>query len=169
MDPSLAPLRWTPVASSELPALRAMYEHYVGELVSFGAAYTKDADGVWQPDYFPYWSAPEDFAETLLLRAGEGVAGFAFVGRRPFPYMSAEVDLRVVEFYVVPAYRGCGIAGRAALQLLTARPGSWELSVLIGNDRALKFWRRVVRMEGIHAPQEHVQGLEVLLRFTVAR
>lgn len=131
------------------PWLRAAYEDYLTELVSFGADMTREPGGFWQPDYFDYWLT-ESSCHPLVVPE----TGFAFVGNREFQYRSHETDFILCEFCIIPSARGRG-AGRALAQYVFGRwPGSWELSVLNGNAPALRFWRSVLPGAAEHPREE---------------
>jgi len=121
---------------------------------------------VWQPDYLPYWTEPHPSKQVWLFEVGEQVAGFAFVGKKPFPYMSEGADQRLVEFYVAPAFRRSGIGAAAATALFDRLPGRWELSELPDNAQAVAFWRAVLQRYSARDFQETVEGGEPTQRFS---
>jgi predicted acetyltransferase len=138
-------------ASSE-PRLRAWLERayplYLHELSEFSSEYHLNEHGLFEPDYLPYWLG-EAHAHPLVLLDAEAPFGFACVGTKPFPYMSADVDQRMAGFFVTREKRGTGAAEEAAREVLRAFPGRWEITELPRNQRAVRFWRRVVaRLSG---------------------
>jgi predicted acetyltransferase len=49
----------------------------------------------------------------------------------------------MAEFFVARPYRREGVGRAAALEVLGARPGLWEIAVARRNAPALTFWRAV--------------------------
>jgi predicted acetyltransferase len=133
-----------PVSPSEHSLLRRLYPLYVHDLSEFGAAYSLDAEGLWQPDYLPDWLSGKDDVHPLLFRLDGRPVGFAFVGQAPFPFMTPGRDFRLSEFFVLRAERRHGVGRRAAFALFDRFPGVWQLSQLPSNHGAISFWRRVI-------------------------
>ena len=100
-------------------------------------------DGRWRPDYLPFWLT-DTTAHPLAFLLDSQPVGFAFIGIKPFPYMSADEDLRISEFFVHPAYRRGGIGRRAACTLFGSYQGVWEVTQLIRNTAARAFWLTVI-------------------------
>lgn len=142
MNPSEVTVR--PPGPQDPEAISALYADYLAELVGFGASYRLDAEGVWQPNYLPYWLEPHGSKRIRMIEVGGQLAGLAFIGRKPFPYMTERADQRLVEFYVSPDFRQRGVGARAAMILFDELPGRWELSQLPGNAPAIRFWRAVL-------------------------
>jgi predicted acetyltransferase len=129
------------------PALRqwmgTAYADYLEELVVFGAAYERDAHGVWQPDHLSYWI--DNVACTALALVGEGQpVAFACIGLEAFPYRRQQTQFCLAEFWVAPEHRRGGTGAAFARSLFARFPGAWELTVLPANGRALAFWRAVL-------------------------
>ena len=58
--------------------------------------------------------------------------------------MTAGLDFRLCEFFVLRALRGRGIGRAAALALFRSFPGRWEVEEMRRNEPAVRFWRRVI-------------------------
>jgi predicted acetyltransferase len=163
-----APVRVGLLEASEHAILRRLYDAYLEELVGFGAAYRRRADGRWEYrppqgewdlDHLPYWLSDGPDRRTFLLRQARSVVGFAMVGLRPAFWMSPGIDASISEFYVVPRARGRGVGEAAARRLFRLRPGRWEIFELPANAPAIAFWRRVVgRYTGGELEELEVRG-----------
>ena len=91
----------------------------------------------------PSWlDEPEDHP-LILVDAGERV-GAALVNQAPSPHVSAGMDFRMAEFFVLRAYRRRGIGRRAVFALFDRFRGAWEISELPRNEPAIRFWRRAI-------------------------
>lgn len=137
-------LTLTPVSPAEHTLLRNLYPLYLHDLSEFGGGYTLDAEGLWQPDYLPHWLSGKEGFHPLLFRLEERPVGFAFVGRPPFPFMTAGRDFHLSEFFVLRGERRHGVGRQAAFALFDRFRGEWELSQLPSNQGAIAFWRRVI-------------------------
>lgn len=123
--------------------LRNVYPLYLHDLSEFHAGYKLDDRGHWSPDYLPYWLS-NSFCHPLVIRSGKESAGFALIGSSPFPYMAPGCDFRIAEFFVLRSFRRSGIARVAATAVLKKFSGTGEIAVLMGNQRAVHFWRQVL-------------------------
>lgn len=127
-----------------------VYPLYLHDLSEFDPGYYQlDERGVWQPDHLPWWLSPDGDLPLLLVDEGRR-SGFAFVNRKPSPHVAPGFDCRMAEFFVLRRERCQGLGTRAARAVFDRYPGRWEVSELVRNEAAIRFWRRVVR--------EHTNG-----------
>ena len=129
--------------------IESVYPLYLHDLSEFDdSLYHLSEDGVWEPNYLPVWfSLPG--ARPFVLRTETQRIGFAFVGQAPFPYRSADVDQQLSEFFILRACRRHGLGREAAVSVLQAFPGAWELFVLTANRPAQAFWRNVLESSSL--------------------
>jgi len=121
-----------------------VYPLYLHDLSEFDAGYYQlDDRGVWQPDHLPAWLAADRDLPLLIVVDGRRV-GFALVNRAPSPHVAPTRDCRMSEFFVLRRERRTGIGTRAAHAILERHPGRWEVSELVRNEAAIRFWRRVI-------------------------
>ena len=52
--------------------------------------------------------------------------------------------LDILEFYVVPAFRGKGIGEKMACAVFDIYPGKWQVRQIKGADEAREFWRKII-------------------------
>lgn len=119
------------------------------------------------PDLDLYWREPERSA--WLIRADGHLAGFALLNA--FSHSGLPSDHDVAEFFVVRKHRRSGVGRAAALALIGARPGQWELAVARANVQALRFWRGVAaalspQVDEMDVNDDRWNG--AILRFRVA-
>ncbi len=115
-----------------------------------------------------YWTEPD--RKALLIRAEGHVAGFALINT--FAHSGLATDFSIAEFFVVRKHRRSGVGRGAALAILGARPGQWDIAVSRRNVGAQHFWRRVA----VLAASSEVEALDrndslwdgLILRFWVA-
>lgn len=88
----------------------------------------------------PYWAG--EAVHPFLIRVGSELAGFAVVDDER---VHADSDHNLGYFFLARAYRGRGLAGAAARQLLQRFPGRWEVYHLLANTPAAHFWPGVIR------------------------
>jgi predicted acetyltransferase len=98
-------------------------------------------DGLFEPYSYldTYWSELD--REAMLIRADGRLAGFVLVNRHS--HSGLPVDFEVAEYFVARKYRRSGVGQAAALAVIRARPGVWQLAVARRNVGAQHFWRRV--------------------------
>ena len=92
-----------------------------------------------------YWVEGES-RRALLLLADERLAGCALI-RKGSPH-------QVAEFFVLRKYRRRGIGTLAAAKVLNVWPGEWETHEVVGNDRAVTFWRRAIPVAFVESTDE---------------
>jgi len=115
-----------------------------------------------------YWSEPG--YEVMLIRADGRLAGFAMVN--PCSHSGLPLDYEIAEFFVARKHRREGVGTAAALAVIGARPGQWELAVARRNSGAQHFWRKVAAelaqgaVEELDLDDDRWNGL--ILRFRVA-
>jgi diamine N-acetyltransferase len=158
----------TPGPARELPALtveavdattRPIFDNlfvaYFNELAAYDPGLLINAYGlpVWK-DFtgptptnaaecvrFNWWI--RDACELHLFRVAGIPAGFAVSLHEP-ARLPAGIDHEVVDFYILPKFRGHGY-GQAAARKLLNRPGHWQLYTLHANRAAQAFWRDTLR------------------------
>jgi predicted acetyltransferase len=86
-----------------------------------------------------YWTEPDRV--PILIRADGHVAGFALVNNSA--HSGLPTDYSIAEFFVARKHRRSGVGQAAALAILGARPGQWDVAVSRRNIGAQYFWRRV--------------------------
>jgi predicted acetyltransferase len=142
-------------------AVRNLYPLYLHDLSQWSAHYHLDAKGRWHPSYVDDFLARRDSA-AFVIREGAAAAGFAWVGGGDFPRKRLDRDWRLAEFFVAAPFRRLGIGSAAAVQVIDAFPGAWQLEVVDGNEPALAFWRRLLVDRGPYA-EEPGEGDTVFL------
>lgn len=94
---------------------------------------------------FNWWI--RDVCDLHLFRAGGTPAGFAVTLHQP-SRLPEGIEHEVVDFYMLPKFRGRGL-GQAAAGLILDKPGAWVLYTLSANRTAQMFWRDTLhRMAG---------------------
>jgi predicted acetyltransferase len=86
-----------------------------------------------------YWSEPRH--EAMLIRADGRLVGFVLVNA--YSHSRLPIDFQIAEFFVARKHRRSGVGRTAALAVIGARPGLWELAVARRNLGAQHFWRGV--------------------------
>lgn len=124
-------------------ALHRLYALYLHDLSDFSDHYSLDAEARWTPSYLDDMLA-RPVCHCLLLRSQGRAVGFSLVATQPFPYMPADADAHLAEFFVAKPHRRRGLGRAAAEATLRRFPGRWNLAVVERNEPAFAFWREVV-------------------------
>ena len=116
----------------------------------------------------PWWREPEALFPYLVLADG-CPAGFNLVAARSRLADEIDADFVVHEFFVLHAYRGEGVAERAAVEGFDRHRGKWEVVTYPTHARAIAFWRRVLGnyASGEYSENEvdHAWGRKVAFSF----
>lgn len=115
------------------------------------------------------WWSESDALFPYLIRADGETAGFALVAARARLPRTIDADFVMHEFFVVHAFRGRGVAERAALAAFAEHPGAWEVVTWPDHARAIAFWRRTIaRAHGSEFSEtavDHAWGPRIAFRF----
>lgn len=115
--------------------LERLWQLYVHDLSEFRGT-MPDGDGLYPTHRLATFFDDPDRA-CYLIRQGPSVAGFALI-------RGISSEPRVVgEFFIVRAARRDRVGYQAAVDLLRANPGRWEIAFQEDNAAAASFWRRV--------------------------
>ena len=170
-----AGLRVERLRAGDRDLLVRLYDAYLEDLTSFGAAYRRRADGRWEyrpaggswgADHLPYWLADGDEHRVMIFRLRGKAIGFAMIGLRPAVWMSRGTDACIAEFYVAPPLRRRGVGETAARRILARWTGRWEISQVPGNTAAIAFWRRTIGRFTAGRYEEIETGGGLAQRFT---
>ncbi|MBM4258898.1 MAG: GNAT family N-acetyltransferase [Deltaproteobacteria bacterium] len=141
MQLSLIDARVSPIDRTWLTNVYPLYLHDLSEFDD--GLYHLNEQGLWEPDFLPYWLGAGTHWPLLLVAESQRV-GFALIMQAPSAFMQSGREYLLGEFFVLRNLRRTGI-GRTAVEIVFARfPGLWELSVLQRNTGALAFWRRLL-------------------------
>ncbi len=124
--------------------LRNLYQFYIYEFTRFMTHWHVNYAGRFtEDDLDEVWYKPK--RNTFLVKVDGELAGFAIVdhGVRG-EYSDAPEIVLMVEFFVMAAFQGQGIAEQVAIRLFDLYPGKWEVFELEKNVRAQRFWRRII-------------------------
>jgi len=121
--------------------LLQLYLYDFSEFAPIGSPHGEvDEEGRFTyPGLESYWQ--DGGRIPLLIRAGDGIAGFALVNQ--WSALGLPLDHVVAEFFVLRKYRRARVGARAALSIFRRYPGRWEVPVAWYNPPALAFWRKV--------------------------
>lgn len=114
-----------------------------------------------------WWTKPEDL-HGLAVLVGDQLAGFLFVmGPRYTEAIGESTDYHLYEAYVAPEARGTGIAEWAVQGAFQDRPGTWSLHASRGNERAVRFWRRVLKRLPHGVREKELDGHKLSFHFRI--
>lgn len=111
--------------------------------------------------YFDAYFENEACREAFLFYHNNKLIGFSMINSHS-PNGEA-IDHFVGEFTVFPQYRNSGLSTKAAKALFKNRKGIWQLKYSYKNQRAAKFWNKII-LDYVLV-DKIVCGDEVLLTF----
>ena len=123
------------VPAESQTALERLWQLYVHDLSEFRGTMPNDEGGYATERLETFLDDPD--RARPLTRHDSALAGFALI-------RGVASEPRVVgEFFIVRAARRLYVGHRAAIELLRAHPGRWEIAFQEDNAGAARFWRRV--------------------------
>ena len=90
-------------------------------------------------DFKHYFEATDE--EAFLIRVNNEIAGFVLLDKMHF---LEPVDWNMGEFFVLAKFQGTGIASEVAKQIFKGHSGKWSVAVMPENNKAVKFWRKII-------------------------
>jgi predicted acetyltransferase len=130
-----------PAAADDIPILRRLMQLYLYDLASAEGWDISD-DGTYgnAARIETFWSEAD--RGSFLIRADGRLAGFVLM--RKGTYFSGDDAREISEFFVLRKYRRREVGRRAAVEVLEAFPGRWEVAAMEWNVEAQAFWRSVI-------------------------
>jgi len=133
-----------PATIDDYPVIQNMARFYVYEMSRECGLNSTDwvcpADGLYESFDFKHYLTDSD-RQAYLIKVNEELAGFVLIyqtGEQP------NAQWNIGEFFILVRFQRRGIGRLAAQQVWQHHPGSWEVTVIPENQRALKFWRKAI-------------------------
>jgi len=129
------------IDQSDRPKLEQLLQRYILGFSRFSPQ-KKDASGRFVYPYLQfYWQEPDRY--PYFIKQGKEICGFALVRVEVDP-KSNETVMVLAEFFISEVYRHQGKGQQAANILWDQFPSKWKISVMIENQGALLFWKKVI-------------------------
>ena len=133
-----------PATLDDYPAIQNMARFYVYEMSRECGLNSTDwacpATGLYESfDFKHYFVDPEKWA--YLVKVNEELAGFVLLyqtGEQP------NIQWHIGKFFILARFQNRDVGRMVAQQVWQQHPGSWEVTVIPENQRALQFWRKTV-------------------------
>lgn len=133
-----------PATLEDYPTIQNMARFYVYEMSRECGLNSTDwacpADGLYESFDFKHYFTDMD-RKAYLVKVNEELAGFVLI------YQTGEqsnAQWHMGEFFILARFQHRGIGRLAAQQVWEHHPGSWEVTVIPENQRALQFWRKAI-------------------------
>jgi predicted acetyltransferase len=130
-----------PAGEEDMPVLEQLMELYCHDMSEF-LELNVDHKGRFGYKYLDlYWTEPDRY--TFFIVVDGRFAGFVLVNKN----LKVEKDPdahAIAEFFVMRRYRQYGIGKFVARRIFDMYPGKWEISVLVENKPATRFWKDIV-------------------------
>ena len=131
-------------SSSERRSIESLVQFYSYEFIRTEPPCSTRVD---DQDCYPpfvdldrYWRI-EGF-HPLLIRVGEGLAGFALVNTHS--RSGKKVDFNMADFFIAREHRGRGVGTEAVRLVMAQYAGRWEIAAAEHNVAARMFWSRTL-------------------------
>lgn len=100
-------------------------------------------DGFFGYEQLPlYWTESTRF--SYLIYVEKKIAGFVFL-QKGSPISDNPMVWDMSEFFIMRKYRRHGVGTRVALNIFNQFKGSWQIRVLLSNQRACSFWLQTIK------------------------
>lgn len=135
------------------PLLKNLYSFYIHDLSTFTLSLKPNAEGAFEFDSFELVWEKEGINPYLLKKNNE-IIGFCLLLEPPF---TKKVDYCINDFFIYNQFRGKGCAEEAVKLIFQEKKGSYYVSQLKKNKRAVSFWKKMY--EKFHLAYE--ESLEI--------
>jgi predicted acetyltransferase/RimJ/RimL family protein N-acetyltransferase len=90
-------------------------------------------------DVTSYFKDPE--RKAYLVKVYDKISGFVLLNKAT---ENSANTWNMGEFFIIAKFQGQAIAHQVAQQIWSMHPGTWEVSVIPNNKRAIKFWEKTI-------------------------
>ncbi|EKD70248.1 MAG: hypothetical protein ACD_46C00587G0002 [uncultured bacterium] len=137
-------VRLTPASFNDYPIIQNLarfYAYDISEHYGHEIGWEIEDDGLYCVgiDYRKYWETKDCF--PFLIRYKNELAGFAIIDKIG---SDKTIDFNMAQFFVLRTYKRKGIGKYIAYQCFNKFPGVWEVMVMPRNERAYRFWRKII-------------------------
>ncbi|MFD2446875.1 GNAT family N-acetyltransferase [Bacillus sp. CGMCC 1.16607] len=119
--------------------LKNLYSFYLHDLSAFSYSLKPNADGSFEFDSFDLIWEKEGLTPYLFKLENE-IVGFCLLLEAPF---TKKVDFCINDFFIYNHFRGNGLAVEAVKMIFKEKQGSYYVSQLVSNKRAVAFWKKI--------------------------
>lgn len=138
-------LRLVPAKLTDYPTVQNLARFYVYEMSGECGLKSSDwacpTDGLYESFDFKHYFT-ESNRKAYIVKVDEEIAGFALLYQTD---VESNARWNIGEFFILARFQRCGIGQLAAQQIWQYHPGIWEVTVIPENQRALQFWRKVIK------------------------
>lgn len=127
-------------SAEDIPRVASLLNDYIHEMSAFmdGGVLSTEQQAAAYAMLTAYWKL-DDHHPFLINYNGE-LVGLSFVRR--YPGNKKLYDMG--QFFVIDKVKRQGVGREAFRQTLANFPGEWLTRVLVSNERAFTFWKRVI-------------------------
>lgn len=138
------------IIQSDSNVFHNLYNYYLYELSAYSMEDVTTEGKYIIEDISPYYLDSRLY--PYLIIADKMIAGFILVTSPP--YVTAGIDYSIQEIFILPKYRGKGVAREAALHIFKQHHGHYEIGMFQHNIKAVKFWSKILSSLNIKASTE---------------
>jgi predicted acetyltransferase len=118
--------------------LKNLYSFYLHDLSAYSQSLRPNKEGAFEFDSFEIIWEREGITPYLLIDKTE-VIGFCLLLEPPF---TKKVDYCINDLFIYNQFRGRGYAEEAIKTIFQKKKGSYYVSQLKNNKRAVSFWKK---------------------------
>lgn len=141
----LTDLQLIPATQADYSVIENMGRFYVYDLSRYCGSlpgWELPENGLYEwYDTKNYFKGPDVY--PFLIKLENEIVGFFMLNKQT---SVLDIDWHMAEFFILAKFQGRGIGQQVAEVIWNKFPGSWEVSVIPENERALKFWKTVIAL-----------------------
>lgn len=140
--------------------LKNLYSFYLHDLSVYNHTLLINEKGAFEFDSFDLIWEKEGIT-PYLIKSGTELVGFFLLLEKP---LMTKVDYCINDFFLYNRYRGKGHGEEVLQKLFAEKQGTYYISQLLSNKRAVSFWKRIYKQFDIDFEEtlEMEDGLEVI-------
>ncbi len=119
---------------------------YLHDLSEFASDLKINQDGLFKYEGLDLYFTSEDLRPFFIV-CEEEIVGFLLLNSGK--YVATDIDYVVHELFILKGFRKKGIAGVAIKEVFHLYKGKYEVTQLMDNKTAIKFWTNFYKVEGI--------------------
>jgi ribosomal-protein-alanine N-acetyltransferase len=136
-------IKLVPARPEDYPTVQNMGRFYVYDIskeMSMEAGWEIPADGLYEClDLKKYWDDENGF--PMLVRYRDELCGFVIIDKNG---SEASIDFNMAQFFILARFSGQGVGRHVAFECFKQFRGTWEVMVMLQNQSAYQFWKRII-------------------------
>ncbi len=137
-------IKLVPATIEQMPIMQNMSRFYIYDITEYFGhekGWEIGDDGLYDSgiNFKKYWE--DRNAIPYFIYYQDEIAGFVIIDKNG---TDSTVDYNIAQFFILRKFTHKGIGKYVAYQCFDRYQGTWEITVIPGNEGAYRFWRSVI-------------------------